>query len=158
MNAHEVPYVILVVEDDPDHAALIEAVFSKRDRNAYVRVTRTAEEAVAFLAGPWPDTDWGRGEPPDIIVLDVLMPGMGGLGFLDWYSTQDKLAEVPVVVFTSSDDPDLARRCFALGAREFKTKPTDFTELVDVVHRVLDRWRPGNPTSGRPRRLGDGLA
>lgn len=145
MSAHETPYVILVVEDDPDHAALIEAVFAKRDRNAYVRVTRTAEEAIAFLAGPWPDTDWGRGEPPDVIVLDILMPGMGGVGFLEWYSVQDKLSDVPVVVFTSTDDPQLARQCYDLGAREFKTKPTDFTELVDVVHEVLERWRPRKP-------------
>ena len=68
--------------------------------------------------------------------------GMGGLGFLEWYASQPYMADVPVVVFTSSEDPDLPRQCFALSAREFKIKPTDFAELVEVVHQVLDHWLP----------------
>ena len=45
-----------------------------------------------------------------------------------------------MVVFTSSGDPQLVGQCLALGAREFKVKPTDYTELVEVVHRALDHW------------------
>ena len=140
MDAHGAPYLILVVEDDPDHAALIEAVFAHGDRDAQIHVARSAEEAIAYVAGPWPDTDWGRSELARVIVLDILMPGMGGLGFLKWYRLWPEIADIiPIVVFTSSDDPDLARQCIELGAREFKVKPTNFDELVDVVQRVLDR-------------------
>ena len=133
-------YTVLVVEDDPDDSTLIKSVFAHFDPDARVSVTRSAEEALAYLRGPWADTDLGRSELPDVIVLDILMPGMGGLGFLEWFASQPELADVPVIVFTSSEDPDLADKCFALGAWEFKMKPFDFTELVEVVHQVLDRW------------------
>ena len=133
-------YWILLVEDDPSHATLIKAVFSHGDADAHVHVTRSAEEAIAYLQGPWPDEDFGRDQLPDIIVLDIEMEGIGGLGFLEWYARQSRIQHLPVVVFTSSDDADLARRCMTLGAREFKVKPADFSELVPVVHQVLDRW------------------
>ena len=136
------PYRVLIVEDNPDHVVLIQIAFTRLDTNARIDVTRSAEEAIAFLEGPWPDTDYGRSRLPDLIVLDINMPGVGGLGFLEWYSECLLWTEIPVVVFSSAGDPDLVQQCFALGAREFKQKPPDFSELVPIVQRVLDRWDP----------------
>ena len=130
----------MIVEDDPSHVMLIKAVFAHFDANAHISVTRSAEEAIACVRGPWPDADFGNRELPDVIVLDINMAGIGGLGFLEWYADEPGIAHVPVVVFTSSDGPDLRQQCFALGAREFKVKPADFRELVPVVHRVLNHW------------------
>ena len=139
---HGTPYWVLVVEDDPIDAFLIKAMFSHRDEQAHVQVACSAEEAIAQLTGPWGDADFGHNVLPDIIVLDILMEGVGGLGFLEWFRGRHKI-DLPIVVFTSSQDPDLKRQCLALGAAEFKVKPTDFSELVNIVHRVLDRWEPG---------------
>ena len=141
------PYRVLIVEDDPTHVVLIQIVFAQLDANARINVTRSAEEAIAFFEGLWPDKDYGKARAPDVIIIDIGMPGIGGVGFLEWYATQPDLGSIPVVVFTSSSSPQLAARCFALGAREFKEKPTDFSELVPVVQRVLDHWEPGNAAS-----------
>ena len=139
-------YVVLVIEDDPDHALLVRAAFRRGAPTADVRIVRSAEEAIAYLRGPWVDT---RPPTPAVLVLDINMPGIGGLGFLDWYGRQaDEVADIPVVVFTSSDEPELARRCYAMGAREFKEKPDDFMELLDVVRRVLARWAPRDRDTG----------
>lgn len=141
MNATR-PYNVLIVDDDPDHVLLIEIVFRHLDANARVSVTWSAEEAIAHLERPRRDADERHGELPDVIVLDVNMPGRGGVGFLEWYSRHPSVAHIPVVVFTATGEGGLAQQCFALGAREFKVKPRDFTELVPVVHGVLDRWHP----------------
>jgi DNA-binding response OmpR family regulator len=47
-----------------------------------------------------------------------------------------------VVVFTSNANRSVSTQAFSLGAREVMVKPTDFTELVDIVDAVLRRWRP----------------
>jgi len=138
-------YWLLVVEDDPNHGMLIEAVFSGCDRRAQISVTRSAEEAISYLQGPWPDADYGRGVLPDVIVLDINMPGIGGWGFLEWYGRQARYAEIPIVVFTSQSAADVAERCFSLGATEFKEKSADFSELVPVVQSVLGGWLRADP-------------
>ena len=141
------PHRVLIVEDDADHVTLLQIAFAQLDPHAHVSVTRSAEEAIAHLKGHWPDDEHGHSELPDVIVLDINMPGMGGLGFLKWYSKRhDPIAHIPVVVFTSAGDPGLAQKCFALGAREFKEKPADFAELMPIVHRVLARWKPAEST------------
>ena len=144
MEGAERRYRVLVVEDALDEAFLIKMVLlAHMAIRPYVTVRHTAEEAITYLesllgrGGPW-----YKGERPDLIVLDISMPGIGGLGFLDWYSEHRLATEIPVVVFTSVRDPDLARQCFARGAREFKQKPADFRELVPIVQRVLDHWHP----------------
>ena len=133
---NDTPYSILVVEDDPVQAALLEAVCSRGELRAHVHVTRSAEEAITYLERPEPAPDTAR-LTPDIILLDIFMTGMGGLGFLEWYTGQQRLQHVHVVVFTSSEDKDLERRCMSLGAREFVVKSWDFTELLPVLFQKL---------------------
>lgn len=137
------PYDVLIVDDNPDHVMLVEIVFAHVDANARIQVSSSAEEAIAVLERPEGDPD-EHPRRPDVIVLDMNMPGMGGLGFLEWYALRTEHQDIPVVVFTSSGEAHLAERCFALGAREFKQKPVDFTELVPIVQRSLARWRPSD--------------
>ena len=140
-------YWALIVEDEPEQVMLIKAVFAHFDANAHINVAKSAEEAIVYIRGPWPDTDIDNSELPDVIVLDIKMEGMGGLGFLEWYASEPKIAHVPIVVFTSSEDVDLERQCLALGAQEFKVKPADYGELVTLVQHVLKRWQSGERQS-----------
>ncbi len=132
----DTPYSILVVEDDPSHATLLKAVCSSGDPQARVHVTRSAEEAITYLERTGPDTDKAS-LLPDIIVLDIFMEGIGGLGFLESYARQHRLQHIHVVVFTSSEDKELASRCMSLGAREFVVKSWDFTEVLPVLFQNL---------------------
>jgi len=141
-------YAVLVVEDDQDHAALIEAVFTYRSFPCTVHVAGSSEEAMEYLQGRWPFDNRYRHPLPDIIILDLGLPGMGGLDFLRWLDSQDEdWSETPVVVFTANHDRAVAAQATALGAREIKVKPSDFGELVDTVAHVLRRWRPPNIAS-----------
>jgi len=135
--------VFLVVEDDPDHAALIQAAFAYQKRPCRVHVTGSSEEAMDYLLGRWPFGDRGRHPHPDLIVLDIGLPGMDGLGFLRWLGTRpEPWSTTPVVVFTANAERGLAVQAYAFGAHEVKVKPTDFAELAQVVDSLLRRWKP----------------
>ena len=133
------------MEDDANHRLLISIAFERHEPTASIHHTQRADEAVAYLVELRERLLRGEdGVPaPDVIVLDLSMPGMSGTEFLMWAADQtDWIQHIPVIVFTSSDDPALARECFSLGAREFKEKPADFGELVALVRTVLKKWSP----------------
>lgn len=136
-------FVVLAVEDEPDHAALIQAAFAYRDFPCVVHVTGSSEEAIDYLLGRWPFDNRSRHPQPSVIILDLGLPGLGGMDFLRWITTRrEPWASTPVIVFTANTNPSVATQAFALGAREVKVKPHDFTELVDIVDQVLRRWKP----------------
>ena len=134
---------ILVVEDDLNHEALIQAVFAYRRFPCTLQITETSEEAKDYFLGRWPFWDRTRHPYPDVVILDVGLPGMGGLEFLAWLNERPEAwAHVPVIIFTASEDPEVAARGRRLGATEVMVKPADFTELVDLVADTLRRVRP----------------
>lgn len=136
-------FVVLAVEDDQDHAALIQAAFAYRSFPCLVHVAGSSEEAIDYLLARWPFDNRTRNPLPNVIILDLGLPGLGGLDFLRWLTSQrEPWSTTPVVVFTANSNRSVATQAFALGARDVKVKPTDFTELVDIVDAVLRRWRP----------------
>jgi CheY-like chemotaxis protein len=135
-------FVVLVVEDEQDHAALLQAAFAYRDLPCALHVTGSSEEAIDYLLGRWPFDNRTRHALPSVIILDLGLPGLGGLDFLRWLETRrEPWGMTPVVVFTANTNRALATQAFALGAKEVKIKPTDFGELVDIVEEVLLRWK-----------------
>ncbi len=131
---------ILVVEDDPDHALLMRAVFESRARGTVMRIVFTGRGALDYLEGIPPYDDRAENPRPEVIILDLALPDMSGFDLLSWLSVTKEHADIPVVVFTASTDPENARMAYALGARSYKSKPADFGELVDVVRDVLGKW------------------
>ena len=122
---------ILVVEDNPDEARLIEAVFATGLSFTRVDIAFSGEEARQYLL---------ERDPPALVTLDLFLPDTNGLEILEWMATDDRFADIPVIIFTSSSDPEHARRAYSLGARGYLQKPTDFGGLVTAVKEELDRW------------------
>ena len=131
---------ILVVEDDPDHALLIQLVFESRARGTAMRMVSTGQGALDYLEGIPPYDDRAENPLPEAIILDLGLPDMHGFAILDWLSVSKEYSDIPVIVFTSSTDPEDARMAYSLGARAYTSKPTDFGELVDIVRDVLGKW------------------
>lgn len=73
----------------------------------------------------------------DIIFLDLNMPVMSGQEFLAEIKRHEALAEIPVIVLSTSAHPPTILQAKALGAADFITKPDKFNDLVDILKRII---------------------
>ena len=118
------PTTILVVEDNPDDAGLIEAVLASGLSYTQVEVAFSGEEAREYLR---------QRDPPTLITLDLFLPDTSGLEILEWLGRDHRFADIPVIIFTSSSNPEHAKRAYSLGARRYIEKPANFGKLVEAV-------------------------
>ena len=144
--------IVLVVEDDPDDAALIQAVLDVSLVNAKTQLVVSGSEALSYLAGESPYGDRHRYPVPTLIVLDLGLPDStgfeGGFEVLAWLAERETVSRIPVIVFTASHDPEHAQRAYALGARRFLHKDDDFRILVEAVKEALRQWFEWDSRSG----------
>ncbi len=143
---------ILVVEDNPDHVGLIEAIISSGLEGARVQVAFRGQAARRHLRGEWSAyEDDGRNNPvPDLIVLDLSLPDGSGFDVLRWIARRERLKDIPVIVFTASTDPEHARLAEEYGVRRFLQKPADFGDLVAAIKEELPGdhvWEDSGPES-----------
>jgi DNA-binding response OmpR family regulator len=129
--------IVLIVEDTPEHAAVIQAALAYRAVQAAIRVVTSGEEAMSYLEGEWPYEDRHRDPLPTLVVLDHWLPNVTGLEVLAWLRNHEHHSEMPVVVFTASHHVAHEARARELGVHAFKVKPEDFGELADTVQVVL---------------------
>jgi len=119
--------VILVADDDDD---VRELVVFRLDRAGYtVLAAADGEQALEIAVA----------RPPDLCLIDVMMPKLDGYEVTERLRANDSLAGVPVILLTASVDEAAVDRGFAAGADEYMTKPFAPRELVRRVAAALDR-------------------
>ena len=114
---------ILVVEDDKHFREL--AASAVRGMGFVVRTAASAEEA----------DHWMSSTEFDLILLDIELPRMNGVEFLDWALA--KQPDLSVIMLTGLNDPELALRCLDHGARTYLVKPFDLDFLERSVRDAL---------------------
>lgn len=77
--------------------------------------------------------------PPDLILLDWMMPGMSGLEFAKWLKRDERLSEIPVIMLTARDDEDYKVQGLEAGVDDYVTKPFSTRELLARIKAVLRR-------------------
>jgi CheY-like chemotaxis protein len=140
--------VILLVEDDPDHAELVRRGLSEVAARAELVVVPHGEAALDYLfrRGEWVDP--GRSPRPDLVLLDLRLPRLDGFVVLHELKGAPELRAVPVVILTSSSSPRDMEHAYAEHANSYLVKPDDFDKLVTLLGRVHDYWLVRNR---RPR-------
>ena len=119
---------VLLVDDDDDYAMIIErALKAAAGVPVEVRRARTGDEALAVL----------RDFVPDLLLLDLKMPGMGGHEALEVMKGDDVLRSVPVAILSSSDRDDDVAKSYSLGGNHFITKPSSPLELEAKLASLL---------------------
>jgi DNA-binding response OmpR family regulator len=129
---------ILVVDDDPDIVRLLKYFLEAKGRQ--VQTASTGAEALELF----------KREPPDLVILDVMLPGMDG-----WTVLQKirESSQVPVLMLTGKDAPADKAKGLLSGADDYIAKPFDLAELEARIVAVMRRYKP----SARPAliRVGD---
>ena len=116
---------ILVVDDDPDVAQMLERYFG---RSYNVTVARDGGEALAAA---------DREPPPDLVLLDIMMPGIDGLGVAHRLRMMPELKQVPIIFVTAKDGPMDVIKGIQAGARNYITKPFKLEDLKEKVEKAL---------------------
>jgi CheY-like chemotaxis protein len=146
------PYAVLSIDDSSDDTFLLESACRQAKVNFILTVIDNGRTALTVLRGQGGENG-GHPPPqlPDLLLLDLKMPGFTGFEFLDEWQRDPMLHRIPVVVLTSSVHRQDAVRALAMGARDCLVKPTDFSALVDIMKHVdvsLPKWAAYSPPAG----------
>lgn len=131
------PIEILLVEDNEGDVGLVEEVFEDARIRNIIHVAEDGEEAMQFLNKIAPFED---ASTPDLILLDLNLPGKDGREVLEEIKTDDKFKAIPVVVLTTSKAEEDIIKSYDLHANSFITKPVDFDQFIRVVKSIEDFW------------------
>ena len=131
---------ILFVDDDPNDMLLVQRALIKAALSYPLIHKRDGEEAIDYLSGKPPYSDRAKHPLPTLILLDIKMPKLNGFDVLGWLQRQPSLAKIPVVILTASVRLEDQSQAEKLGAVGYRTKPVDFTELVEIVRDLDARW------------------
>lgn len=126
-TSRKAPARVLVVEDERDIAALVAYHLTKEGYR--VRTAEAGNEALLAV----------QAERPDLVLLDLMLPGLSGYEVLSELRRRPELADVPVVVLTARKDEADRVKGLELGADDYVTKPFSPRELVLRVSAVLRR-------------------
>ena len=124
---------ILYAEDNPDDAVILKMVFQRAGLPHQVSCVEDGEEAIDWLSGADGFADREQCPFPDLLLLDLKMPRKSGFDVLEWLKKSDKLAHLPVVVLSSSDDPRDLKRASQLGAAKYFKKSASCEELIEYL-------------------------
>ena len=127
---------ILLVEDNPDDATLTLRAFKHNNMLNPVVVARDGVEALDFLFARGAYADRAGKPPPTLVILDLKLPKLDGLGVLRAVRGDARTRLIPVVILTSSKEEQDLIQSYSLGANSYVRKPVDFAEFLEAA-RVL---------------------
>ncbi len=131
------PIEILIVEDSPTDALLTRRALADAKFFSRVHIAKDGVEAIAFLRNHAP---YAAAPRPQLILLDLNMPRMGGREVLAEIKTDDDLRSIPVIVLTSSSAEEDVLSSYKLHANCYITKPVDFDAFAAAVASIENFW------------------
>lgn len=132
------PLTILLVEDDLADQKLIKISLRNEKIANDLCTVRTGEEGIDFL---YRRGNYSDGTPqPDLILLDLNMPGMGGKEFLRRIKEDEKLKQIPVVILTTSEAEKDIIDSYKLQASGYVHKPVTLVEFKEAMKKLKAYW------------------
>jgi two-component system response regulator len=132
--------LILIVEDnDDDYIATMRAFKRANLVNPVYRCTN-GDQALDYLFQRGEFSAPGKAPRPNIILLDLNLPGTDGRSVLHTIKAAADLQKIPVVVLTTSNSELDIDQCYAAGANSYVQKPVDFEGFIQAIARLSEYW------------------
>lgn len=124
---------ILLIEDDQVDAMTVERAFSEIKVENSIKKVSQGEEALEYL-------QLNKSQRPGIIFLDLNMPRMNGIEFLNVLKKDEDLKTIPVVIFTTSNEEKDKLECFRLGVAGYMIKPLNYKDFLKIIAAIDTYW------------------
>jgi chemotaxis family two-component system response regulator Rcp1 len=131
------PAVVLLAEDNPDHAFLTKEAFDDARLRVELHHVETGEDCLAFLRRQGAFANAPR---PDLILLDIHMPRMDGYEVMEVINADESLRSLTVIILSTSNDAVDVERMYKLRCNSYMTKPIDFGEFAEQVRKLAGYW------------------
>ena len=146
--------IILLVEDRDDDILLVRRAFAAARVDTPLYVVRDGETAIEYLLGVGKYSRREEFPLPNLVLLDLKMPKMGGIEVLRWIRQQPQLKALRVIVLTSSEDIFDVNQAYEAGANSFLVKPLEFINYPAMMRTLSTFWLRDSkaPVVERPSR------
>lgn len=133
--------MILIVEDsDDDYEATLRALKKTGDLKNPIKRCEDGAQALRYLRREEEFSDLETSPRPDIILLDLNMPGIGGRDVLHEIKKHDTLKHIPVIVLTTSSNELDIEACYKEGANSYIQKPVDLEGFFQAIKLLKEYW------------------
>jgi CheY-like chemotaxis protein len=122
------PVTIVLVEDDPGHARLIEKNIRRAGVNNEITHFESGTAGLEYLLS--------NGSAPTLVLLDLNLPDMSGTQILEKLKSNNSTKHIPIIVLTTTDDKTEIQKCYDLGCNVYITKPVDYEAFATAIRQL----------------------
>src|ERR1043166_5084095 len=140
MEVRERPHSILVAEDDENDVFFWRRALKRLGLPNELIVVADGQQLVDYLSAKGIYAARSAYPLPGLLLLDLKMPRKGGFEVLAWLKSRPDLAELPVVILSSSAQESDIKKARELGADGYQVKPQNSEDLVEIVRQLHARW------------------
>ena len=134
------PATILLVDDSRMDIELTLDAFNQAHLSNRIEVANSGQQALDYLLGEKQYADRTQYPLPDLVLLDLKMPGIDGFEVLQRVKQTPVVKRIPIVILTSSKEEGDRALSYDIGANSYLVKPVAFTGFIEVVRQIEDYW------------------
>ncbi len=131
---------LLLADDDPEDRLLVHDALEEASWAVDLREVEDGDELIDYLKRRGRYERREESPRPGLILLDLKMPGKGGLQALEEIKRESPLSRIPIVVLTTSSAEEDIAEAYDLGANSYIVKPSSFSTLVDAMQALERYW------------------
>ncbi len=125
--------VLLHAENNPDELFLFRNAVTKANLPHRLFSVNDGQQAIDWLSGTNEFADRTKFPIPDVLLIDLKMPAKDGFQLLEWIRNQKDLKDIPVLVLSSSEEPDSIKKAYDLGATSYFIKSSNYADVTEFL-------------------------